>query len=584
MDRTAAGRPAPLEIVGAAAGYLLLVAALTWPLAAALTTHWPSTSIFAMRDLPVQASVLAHEADSLLHDPAALPHAPFFHPSRWTLFYGEAAFGALPIFLVPYALTRNPVLALNVVFLAGVTLTAAALYAVARRWGARPVAAALAGLFFVVNPWTVWVWGVDAPGFTVLWLWPVVIALAAADAPPVGRLAAALALQAITSVYVAVGLFVVFGTVVLVRLLAGERAAAVRLAAAGAIATVPTALVLGWHLVLRWIDPGLDAQHPPPIEIFQSGEHLFDSLRPGVPTAVPLGTAALVVAGTLLVRRRTAGDRRRWRHLLAWAGASFLIALPAKVVLLHHELPSPMRGVAALGSSLVAIRDSHRLGLGFLPAMGLASALATEWIGSATARRAGRRTGALVVGLTATLTVATMVHQFRGRVVVITRPPALGAFPIRRVDAPDDAAVRAALQRIPGPVLELPIDPLGQAAAMLRATRDGHPTLDGTHSYFPAGFAERMRAACALPAPEAVASLSATAGLAAIVVEPDALDRDGLNDPPFGCASGSRDAAQLAAGRRAQWEAAASGRSDLALVARTPRVLVFRVVAPSEVP
>jgi len=148
------------------------------------------------------------------------------------------------------------------------------------------------------------------------------------------------------------------------------------------------------------------------------------------------------------------------------------------------------------------------------------------------------------------------------------------------VAGPDDAVVLAALQRIPGPVLELPIDPLNQAAAMLHATRHGHPTVNGTHSYFPAGFPERMQAACALPAPDAVAALHAGTGLAAIVVDLGALGRDWLFDAPFGCATGAGDAARSAADGRARWEAATSGRADLVLAARSARVLVFRVALP----
>ena len=57
-----------------------------------------------------------------------------YYPTRYALFYGSTAFGALPYFAPTYLISGNPVLALNLVLLSCVALTAWTLHIVVARW------------------------------------------------------------------------------------------------------------------------------------------------------------------------------------------------------------------------------------------------------------------------------------------------------------------------------------------------------------------------------------------------------------------------------------------------------------------
>lgn len=82
--------------------YLLLVVWITWPLARHSTTHLPAVRAACRFDGPLIAWALAHQTESLASSPCDLPHPGVFHPDRYGLFYGEAAFGAVPIFAPVY--------------------------------------------------------------------------------------------------------------------------------------------------------------------------------------------------------------------------------------------------------------------------------------------------------------------------------------------------------------------------------------------------------------------------------------------------------------------------------------------------
>jgi hypothetical protein len=581
--------PGAFELAVAALGYLALTVLLTWPLAPAIATHWPAPHFFALVDQRLQAVVLAHEARTIFSNPAAFPHAPFFAPAPWALYYGEAAFGALPLYAVPYWLTANPVLALNVVLLGGITLTAVALYGVARSLGARPIAAAVAGGLFVVNPWTVRVWGVNAPNFTLLAAWPVVIALAAsADVRQVGWLAVLLALQAVTSAYLAVSLFLSYAVVIGWRLVAGQRQAARRLVGAGLFGGVAAASVMAGHLWIHRLEPDLNAQRRVALGLVLSGEHLFDSFFAGRPAGLPFACLLFLGVGTWLARRRGTDDRRVWWHLLLWIGVGVAISLPPMVVLLHHEFPTPAGILGALGIPFMDSRDNRRFGLGVLMGIALAVALAIEWLAAAVSTRFGLRAGTVVAAIACVLLAWGAVGQFSKPVPGIEVPPS-ALLPLHDPQDHDDAAVIAALREIGGAVLELPLDPVHQTAAMLRAVRHGHPLVNGSHSYYPAAFARAMQVACALPAPEAVRVLLETTGAETILVRRQRLAWNYLNHGPFGClamhsgpalAASSPQARAHGDAAREAFDAARVGRSDLTVVVDDPQYLVFRVVRP----
>jgi len=134
-----------------------------------------------------------------------------------------------------------------------------------------------------------------------------------------------------------------------------------------------------------------------------------------------------------------------------------------------------------------------------------------------------------------------------------------------------DPAVLSALRGGRGPVVEVPVQVIGdggpmwafarkEAVAMYRSTAHWRPLVNGYSSYWPAGFPERLKLVAALPEPGALAALRAASGVEAILVRlPDV--------PP--------DA-------RIAWLALADGggRRDLRLVARGAQDLLFAIGEP----
>ena len=90
--------------------YLVLTVAMTWPLAPRMKTDIAAD----LGDPLLNAWILAWDAT---HLGRGLWHANIFHPHPYALAYSEhllaPAFQILPL----YALTRNPILCYNVLFL-----------------------------------------------------------------------------------------------------------------------------------------------------------------------------------------------------------------------------------------------------------------------------------------------------------------------------------------------------------------------------------------------------------------------------------------------------------------------------------
>src|SRR5712692_7491425 len=92
--------------------------------------------------------VLAWDNHALLDRVPSLFDANNFYPARNALAYGEHLFG-ISLFTLPvYAITRNPVLSYNIVWLLSYVLTAACAHVVAWRHTRDHLAATVAGLAF----------------------------------------------------------------------------------------------------------------------------------------------------------------------------------------------------------------------------------------------------------------------------------------------------------------------------------------------------------------------------------------------------------------------------------------------------
>jgi len=140
----------------ALAGYLVISTIATWPLAAGLTRQVP----WDLGDPVLVMWVLAWDCEQLLAvlsgDVARLAtlfNAPIFHPAPLTLAYSEH-FLAQAIQVLPvYAVTRDPILSYNLLFLSTFVLSGFGTYLFVRELTGDAQAAFLAGLLFAFAPY-----------------------------------------------------------------------------------------------------------------------------------------------------------------------------------------------------------------------------------------------------------------------------------------------------------------------------------------------------------------------------------------------------------------------------------------------
>lgn len=119
----------------AAAWYAAVTLAMTWPVAAGLTRDLAPD----LGDSLLNCWILAWDAEHLLRalggDPGALGelwHGNIFHPSRYALAYSELLVAQAVQILPVYAITRNPILCYNLLFLSTFVLSALGMYLLAR--------------------------------------------------------------------------------------------------------------------------------------------------------------------------------------------------------------------------------------------------------------------------------------------------------------------------------------------------------------------------------------------------------------------------------------------------------------------
>ena len=138
----------------AAAGFVALAIAATWPLGRALSTSLPADYGDPLFVTWVMAWVARHFTRALQGDVGALASmwdAPIFVPEANTLAYSEhfagQAFQALSI----YWLTGNPLLAYNLIFLSTFVLSGLGAYLLVRELTGSRLGGAVAGALFAVN-------------------------------------------------------------------------------------------------------------------------------------------------------------------------------------------------------------------------------------------------------------------------------------------------------------------------------------------------------------------------------------------------------------------------------------------------
>jgi hypothetical protein len=136
--------------------YALLTVTLTWPLARGITKDVPAD----FGDPLLNAWVLAWDAEHMLRaisgNPGALReywNANIFHPHPLALAYSEHLTPQAAMILPVWALTKNPILCYNLVFLSTFLLSALGMFLFTRTLTSSPGAAFVAGIAFGFAPY-----------------------------------------------------------------------------------------------------------------------------------------------------------------------------------------------------------------------------------------------------------------------------------------------------------------------------------------------------------------------------------------------------------------------------------------------
>jgi hypothetical protein len=135
-----------------------VLALFTFVAAALLATHplvrQPTRAIAGgLGDPIVLTTVLAWDADRMLHGLHGLWDPPFLFPRHWTLAYSEHMLG-VAIFTAPVEwLFGNPVLTYNVAYIGSYVLAGFGMFLLTRALWGRADAAMLAGLAFALTPY-----------------------------------------------------------------------------------------------------------------------------------------------------------------------------------------------------------------------------------------------------------------------------------------------------------------------------------------------------------------------------------------------------------------------------------------------
>ena len=122
-----------------------------WPLPAVWKRETPQFHM-QLGDFYIIVWALAWECHALITAPWRLFDANTFHPARLSLANSDHFLGYLPLFAPVYALSGNPILAINVMTFLTYPLCAIAMYCLMRRWTGRPTAF-VAGLLYAFSFW-----------------------------------------------------------------------------------------------------------------------------------------------------------------------------------------------------------------------------------------------------------------------------------------------------------------------------------------------------------------------------------------------------------------------------------------------
>jgi hypothetical protein len=129
-------------------GMCALAVIMTWPALRDPAHTYPTTSI----DPQILIWAIAWAGHGLVHQPLHVFNANVFYPAPLSLAFTDSMLGYAPVNLLTGG-SANAVFDYNLVFAAAPALTGVAGYALARQLGAKPLAAAVAGLGLAFAPW-----------------------------------------------------------------------------------------------------------------------------------------------------------------------------------------------------------------------------------------------------------------------------------------------------------------------------------------------------------------------------------------------------------------------------------------------
>src|SRR5262249_33910532 len=154
MARRPLARSAVIASGGALLGWVAVVTWLTWPLASIATTSVPRATSDALYSI----WALAWQCHALATNPARYFDANIYHPAPNALADGPMATGALALFGPVFAVSRNPAMAVDALFIGGSALTAWTIGLVTTRWTRSATAGAIAGSTYLATPWVLYEW------------------------------------------------------------------------------------------------------------------------------------------------------------------------------------------------------------------------------------------------------------------------------------------------------------------------------------------------------------------------------------------------------------------------------------------
>jgi hypothetical protein len=569
------------RVVGPLLLYGAVVCWLTWPLAASVSTHLPSTRSASAFDPLYTAWVLAWEAHALVSANTTVLGANIYHPTPDALLYGPPAFGALPYFAAVFGPTGNPTVALNVLFLGSAVLAASFVHIVTREWTGTAAAGLVAACTFLASRWLFWDFAVTAPQFAVVFYLPFIVDRAAR--PLRDRRGMLTLFLLVLAQGLADLVYLATATMLPLLVIAGARLARDRtraeglrlLAVVGLAGVVLVAVHWPWFALARQV-PDLSRQTPWPLVEYAPLDLPWGLLGSFSPVAVPTVALAVIALGAAKALRRRwrgtlAAHDRLWKHGALWAIVSTAISLPSRVRWRGRVLVLPHVALAhSWLPALSFIRIPQRLGLSGLVGLAFLAGVSFAELASGQATAARLVPARLLRGV---FSIALVVGMYLQHARGIGEPAVYGsplphAYPLRAAVRSDSTVLRV-LRTSGGPTIELPFKLGGltyaqhQAVAMYRSIFHWQPLLNGYASYWPRDFPELMTLAARLPDPQALQELRSRTGLRFVLVR---LAEDVPDDP-------DQEAA------RTLWRglAARHDRADLELVAADDDLMLFRV-------